>query len=192
MRGALVIANDEFPVAAEIQWSLLRLELSDYGFEIEDIEAHRLWFEDRIKSSSEKYRDIPSEMVRSQVLRDKSLSGQIYRYFGGPRGTLSGPTITICDGTYVVAPPHQNARLSNSQLLLPCYSLIGEELGDIPSVELAIVPGSRVVRGEIAIHDSCDESAAQKLAHLHTHEQKAKADEYYGKYLKRASETKAQ
>lgn len=57
--GFLAVASEEFPMAAEVQWSLLKLELSDDGFEIEDIEAHRLWFESRIKSSSDKYRDVP-------------------------------------------------------------------------------------------------------------------------------------
>jgi hypothetical protein len=73
--GFLAVANEEFPMAAEVQWSLLTLELSADGFEIEDIEAHRLWFESRIKSSSDKYCDIPSEIVRNQTFWNNSFSG---------------------------------------------------------------------------------------------------------------------
>jgi hypothetical protein len=178
--GFLAVANEEFPMAAEAQWSLLKLELSDDGFEIGDIEAHRLWFESRIKSSSDKYRDVPSETVRNQTFWNNSFSGQIYRYLGFPISSMRG-------GNYVVVQTDSNARVSNPQLLLPCFTLDGRDLGSIPSTELAIVPESRVVGGQIEIQDMCDKSAAQELADLRTIDLRAKAGAYYTKRTTRYS-----
>jgi hypothetical protein len=107
--------NAKFPMAAEVQWSLLKLELSDDGFEIEDMEAHRLWFESRIKSSSDKYRGVPSETVRNQKILELIL---------GPDLPISWfPISSMRGGNYVVVQADSNARVSNPQPLLPMFYL---------------------------------------------------------------------
>jgi hypothetical protein len=68
-----------------------------------------------------------------------------------------------------------------------CFTLDGRDLGSIPSTELAIVPGSRVVRGQIEIQDMCDNSAAQELADLRTIDSRAKARVCYSKRTTRYS-----
>ena len=90
-------------------------------------------------------------------------------------------------GNYVVVQTHSNACVSNLQLLLPCFTFDGRDLGSIPSTELAIVPGSRVVKGQIEIQDRCDKSAAQELADLRTTDLRAKAGLYYSKRTTRDS-----
>lgn len=90
-------------------------------------------------------------------------------------------------GNYVIVQTDSNACVSNLQLLLPCFTLDGRDLGSIPSTELAIVPGSQVVRGQIEIQDMCDKSAAQELADLRTIDLRAKAGAYYSKCTTRDS-----
>ena len=164
--SALVIANDAYPEAADVQWSLLKLELSDDGFEAADIESHRLWFESRLHHfiDDRKENHVPVSLGPTRGhSAGSSISGQIHKYLGDKiRVVASATGAVLCRGDYVVVPRAADWHYTETGVALQCHTLAGLHIGFLECSKLAIVPGSMIVNGHVELDESSDELMLQQ------------------------------
>ena len=164
--SALVIANDAYPKAADVQWSLLKLELSDDGFEAADIESHRLWFESRLHYfiDDRKENHVPVSLGPTRGhSAGSSISGQIHKYLGDKIGVVGSATgAVLCRGDYVVVPRAADWHYTETGVALRCHTLDGLHIGFLECSKLAIVPGSMIVNGHVELDESSDELMLQQ------------------------------
>jgi hypothetical protein len=194
-RFALTVANGSYPKALDFQWSLLKLELADDGFEAVDIESHRVWFERRLHRfiDDEQKRHVPALQERNEGWSiGRKISGQIYRYLGDKTAIVaSAAGAVIRQGDYVVVPEFANWHPVDSGVALQCHTLDGLHIGFLECSKLAIVPGSTLVNGSVELNSETYELTLQSYSDLDTLQGRSHAADDHSHKLdgKRRSET---